>query len=145
MLPHTRKHATEQRAAATIVDGMNLLITAAGSPSACVLFRSASQRPVTQFRDGAWYRGVPSEKCTKHLVPCHLVLCNRVQTGQMRLVICKEWIHICKNNVIKHQNTRYQALEHTCCQAPESMLGVCSERERKTCDHLMKDKLSRTE
>ena len=114
------------------MDGINLLITAVGSLPACVLFRAASQRPVTQFRDGAWYQGVPSEKCTKHLVPCHLVLCHRVQTGQMRLVICKEWIHICKNNVIKHQNTRYQALEHTCCQAPESFGDIVSKTTRST-------------
>ena len=104
MLPHTRKHATEQRAAATIVDGMNLLITAAGSTSACVLFRSASQWPVTQFRDGAWYQGVPSEKCTKHLVPCHLVLRNRVQTGH-GYTFAKTMLSNIRTHVTKHSST----------------------------------------
>ena len=70
------------------------------------------------------------EKSTKHLVLCHLVLCHRAQTGQMRFVICKECIYIVRNHVTKHPNTRYQALEHTCCQAPESMLGVYSEIEK---------------
>ena len=55
-----------------------------------------------------------------------------VPSGAAQSRADRAWIHICKNNVIKHQNTRYQALEHTCCQAPESIGDIASKTTRST-------------